>query len=136
MLSFSKKSRPPVDPLKLRFLYEKSLGGREGRLGSRPLFHPLSIDISYLYLYIYIYFNSKKNIGGRLFQRSLSEFLKKVPKKQKHSHSLKKSTSCHFLNLSCWLLDVEGGRLGSRPSVDLLDLQSFFENVFWRLKWS
>ena len=102
MLSLDKESGPSADLLKRGFLYEKKLEGPEGSVSCGPPFTWVYLYIKYLYLNIYIFFLLKKNIEGPLFQSSLSEFSKKVPKNQKHSHPSKKRTFYHFFNLSHW----------------------------------
>jgi len=89
-------------------------------------------------LFIYIYL--KYFIRGRLFASFWAFPRKNTEKRKRKGVLVDQSTSYEiFERKRLFMKDItpsSEGRLGSRTSVDLIDLQTFFENISERLKWS
>jgi len=127
------KSRPSVVP---HFIEE----GRQGstRQSTSNLF--LKKYVSYLYIVLFIYIYLKYLLRGRLFTSFWAFPRKNTEKRKRKGVLVDQSTSYEIFEHKYLFMraitTISEGRLGSRTSVDLVDLQSFFENMQRRLKWS
>ena len=132
-LKNQKNSRPPVD---LHFIGE----GRQGttRQSTSNLFFKKYISL--LSSIRLIFFYLKYFIRGRLNKMFIGFSRDKKVKRKRKGVSVDQSTSYEIFEHKFLLISriayLNGVRLGSRPPVDLLDLQSFFEKHLGRLKWS